>query len=126
MRSNRVPGRELVHGVMLLVAGVLLLTPGFVTDSLGFLLFVPAFRDVVWRLVRDRFTVEAMSARNSPGDRVARVAQQTMAWSISTPMSSSGIRMLLRHGRAIGAGFPTRTRMAVEWCKRVVTSVVKC
>jgi UPF0716 protein FxsA len=41
MRANRVPGRELVHGVMILVAGVLLLTPGFVTDSLGFLLFVP-------------------------------------------------------------------------------------
>jgi UPF0716 protein FxsA len=69
MRSNRVPGRELVHGVMLLVAGVLLLTPGFVTDSLGFLLFVPAFRDVVWRLVRDRFTVEAMSAEFTRGPR---------------------------------------------------------
>src|SRR5690606_20580036 len=40
LRANRVPGRELVHGVMILVAGVLLLTPGFVTDSFGFLLFV--------------------------------------------------------------------------------------
>lgn len=63
MRANRVPGRELVHGVMILVAGVLLLTPGFVTDSLGFLLFVPAFRDVVWRLVKDRIVVQTMSAR---------------------------------------------------------------
>ena len=31
---------------MILVAGVLLLTPGFVTDTLGFLLFVPALRDI--------------------------------------------------------------------------------
>jgi UPF0716 protein FxsA len=67
MRANRVPGRELVHGVMILVAGVLLLTPGFVTDSLGFLLFVPAFRDMVWRLVKDRIVVQTMSARHGGG-----------------------------------------------------------
>lgn len=61
MRSNRVPGRELVHGVMILVAGVLLLTPGFVTDTLGFLLFVPALRDLVWRSVKSRVAVQTMS-----------------------------------------------------------------
>jgi UPF0716 protein FxsA len=71
MRANRVPGRELVHGVMILVAGVLLLTPGFVTDSLGFLLFVPAFRDVVWRLVKDRIVVQTMSARHGGDPRGA-------------------------------------------------------
>ncbi|WP_422371976.1 FxsA family protein [Hoeflea sp.] len=72
MQANRVPGRELVHGVMILVAGVLLLTPGFVTDTLGFLLFVPAVRDGVWRLVRDRIVVTTMSARQDgrrPGSR---------------------------------------------------------
>jgi len=62
MRANRVPGRELVHGVMILIAGVLLLTPGFVTDSLGFLLFVPAIRDLVWRAVKDRIVVQTMSS----------------------------------------------------------------
>lgn len=55
--QGRVPGRELVHGVMILIAGVLLLTPGFVTDTLGFLLFVPAIRDIGWRLVKDRIVV---------------------------------------------------------------------
>ncbi|MEQ8480768.1 MAG: FxsA family protein [Hoeflea sp.] len=72
MHAKRVPGRELVHGVMILVAGVLLLTPGFVTDTLGFLLFVPALRDAVWRLVRDRIVVTTMSARHGrqgPGPR---------------------------------------------------------
>ena len=62
MRANRVPGRELVHGVMILVAGVLLLTPGFVTDSLGFLLFVPGIRDLVWRFAKDRVVVQTMSS----------------------------------------------------------------
>lgn len=56
--AGRVPGRELGHGAMILVAGVLLLTPGFVTDSLGFLLFFPPFRDLIWSwaATRIRFT----------------------------------------------------------------------
>ena len=57
MNARRVPARELVHGVMLLVAGVLLLTPGFVTDAAGFLLFVPPVRDAVWSFVRNRIQV---------------------------------------------------------------------
>ena len=56
--AGRVPGRELGHGAMILVAGVLLLTPGFVTDALGFLLFFPPFRNLIWRwaATRIRFT----------------------------------------------------------------------
>lgn len=56
--AGRVPGRELGHGAMILVAGVLLLTPGFVTDALGFLLFFPPFRDLIWgwAATRIRFT----------------------------------------------------------------------
>lgn len=56
-REGRVPGRELGHGAMILAAGILLLTPGFVTDTAGFLLFIPAFRDVVWRFLASRVTV---------------------------------------------------------------------
>lgn len=73
MRADRVPGRELIHGVMILVAGVLLLTPGFVTDTLGFLLFIPAVRDAVWRMLKDRIVVQTVSssfscARRDPGN----------------------------------------------------------
>lgn len=59
---GRVPGRELVHGVMILVAGVLLLTPGFITDTLGFLLFIPPLRDLAWSAIRDRVVVTGYSA----------------------------------------------------------------
>tara|TARA_R110002020_G_scaffold47752_12_gene136145 strand:- start:6836 stop:7405 length:570 start_codon:yes stop_codon:yes gene_type:complete len=69
MRANRIPGRDLVHGVMILIAGVLLLTPGFVTDTLGFLLFVPAIRDAVWRMVKDKIVVQTMSAGFAAGPR---------------------------------------------------------
>ncbi len=45
--SGRFPGRELAHGGLLLVAGAVLLTPGFITDAVGFALLVPAVREVV-------------------------------------------------------------------------------
>jgi UPF0716 protein FxsA len=41
---NIFPVEEVFDGLCLLVAGVLLLTPGFVTDAMGFLLFIPPFR----------------------------------------------------------------------------------
>lgn len=49
MDSGELPGKELANGAMILVAGVLLLTPGFVTDTIGFLLFVPGLRDTIWK-----------------------------------------------------------------------------
>ncbi len=56
--AGRLPGRELVHGVMIVAAGVLLLTPGFVTDTMGLLLFVPAVRDAIWSFLRNRITMQ--------------------------------------------------------------------
>ena len=41
------PGREVVDGALILFAGALLLTPGFLTDCLGILLLVPPSRAVV-------------------------------------------------------------------------------
>ena len=55
--AGKIPGREIVHGAMILVAGVLLLTPGFVTDTIGFLLFIPGIRDVIWSAISSRVTV---------------------------------------------------------------------
>ena len=42
--AGRVPGRELVDGVLILFAGALLLTPGFFSDFFGILLLVPPVR----------------------------------------------------------------------------------
>ena len=41
------PGKELAHGAMILVAGALLLTPGFFTDGIGFALLVPRVRELL-------------------------------------------------------------------------------
>lgn len=42
--EGRMPVDEVAEGLFLLVAGLLLLTPGFLTDAIGFALFVPAIR----------------------------------------------------------------------------------
>jgi UPF0716 protein FxsA len=57
LQAGRDPGRQLAHGVMVLVAGLLLIIPGFFTDILGLLLFLPPVRDLGWRLLRDRVQV---------------------------------------------------------------------
>ena len=49
--NGRVPGREVADGAMVLLAGALLLTPGFVTDAVGLLLLVPPVRAVLRRVL---------------------------------------------------------------------------
>jgi UPF0716 protein FxsA len=46
------PDEELLDGVLILVAGVMLLTPGLLTDVLGVFLLIPGSRRVVKRWVR--------------------------------------------------------------------------
>ncbi|SOH93274.1 UPF0716 protein FxsA [Monaibacterium marinum] len=53
------PRGPLAHGALILVAGILLLTPGFFTDALGFSLLVPFIRDIVIRELAKRVTVAA-------------------------------------------------------------------
>lgn len=49
--SGRMPTREMADGALVLVGGVLLLTPGFLTDAVGFLFVLPASRPLVRRLL---------------------------------------------------------------------------
>jgi UPF0716 protein FxsA len=49
MRDRQYPGPEAVDFLALLVGGVFLVTPGFLTDVLGYLLFVPLVRKAVAR-----------------------------------------------------------------------------
>ena len=55
--AGRDPSRQLAHGVMILLAALLLIIPGFLTDIIGLLLFLPPVRDLAWRLVKDRIMV---------------------------------------------------------------------
>jgi len=55
LEQGRVPSKELVDGFLILTAGVLMVTPGFVTDLFGFLLLIPPTRALVRRLLIRRF-----------------------------------------------------------------------
>lgn len=67
------PTAPLAHGAMILIAGVLLLTPGFFTDALGFALLVPGVRTAVLTAVKSRVHVQhfEMGTRRppQPGDQ---------------------------------------------------------
>ena len=54
VRSGRVPGVELVDGALILFAGALLLTPGFLTDVLGVALLIPPVRVAIRGVARKR------------------------------------------------------------------------
>lgn len=59
VEAGRDPSRNLVHGVMILLAGLLLLIPGFVSDIIGILLFLPPIRDLAWRFLSRRINFSA-------------------------------------------------------------------
>ncbi len=61
------PTEPLAHGAMILVAGVLLLTPGFFTDALGFALLTPPIRVAVFNYLRKHVNVQRFEMGGGPG-----------------------------------------------------------
>lgn len=55
MAEGRVPGREIQDGVMIVLAAAFLLTPGLITDTVGFILLVPPGRAFVRKFVIGRY-----------------------------------------------------------------------
>jgi UPF0716 protein FxsA len=55
LNAGRVPGTELIDGFLILLAGALMLTPGFLTDIVAILLLLPPVRAAVRRTLRRIF-----------------------------------------------------------------------
>jgi UPF0716 protein FxsA len=70
--SGRMPARELADGMLILVGGVLMLTPGFLSDIVGILCILPLTRPVargaLTRFVAARLVVLPMAPPTSPGN----------------------------------------------------------
>jgi len=62
----RDPSEPLAHGVMIIFAGALLLTPGFFTDAVGLSLMIPGVRTRLFRVLRSRIAVRT-DFRAGPG-----------------------------------------------------------
>ena len=63
------PSEPLAHGAMILVAGALLLTPGFFTDAVGFALLAPPVRVAVYRWLKQRVKVQRFEMGPEPRPR---------------------------------------------------------
>jgi len=57
MAQGQIPAMEMMEGIALAVAGVLLITPGFITDSIGMLCLIPASRQAIIRYIMARASV---------------------------------------------------------------------
>ncbi len=51
---GKVPAENLINGVLILVGGIVLLTPGLLTDTFGFLLLIPQTRDQFKKILKKK------------------------------------------------------------------------
>ena len=63
LREGRMPSGELLDGLLIVIAGVVLLTPGFLTDSAGFLLLIPTTRNSIISWLQRQIELKYMSNR---------------------------------------------------------------
>jgi len=67
LQSGQTPSRAITEGVMILIAGTLLITPGLLTDLLGLAMLIPACRRIAarqltaWFLKRTKVQFQSMS-----------------------------------------------------------------
>jgi UPF0716 protein FxsA len=54
VEQGKIPSEGIFHGVLVLLGGALLITPGLVTDAIGFLLLIPKVRDIIKRGLEKR------------------------------------------------------------------------
>ena len=66
LREGRMPSGELLDALLIIIAGLVLLTPGFLTDSAGFLLLIPATRNSIKYWLRRQ--IELRYKSNRPED----------------------------------------------------------
>ena len=74
MDAGRDPSRQLAHGAMIVLAAILLIIPGFITDVFAILLLLPPVRDLAWRMLKGRIVLATSFSgsgfRTRPRDKV--------------------------------------------------------
>lgn len=65
---GELPAMEMIEGLSLLISGVLLLTPGFITDTLGFLILIPPLRRWFALHMLKRFFIHPIGANPTAGN----------------------------------------------------------
>ena len=65
--AGRFPARQVFDGLCLLIAGTLLLLPGFITDAVGFILLVPVIRHFVMSSLTSRIQTHTAGMSDATG-----------------------------------------------------------
>ena len=63
IKEGRMPSGELLEALLIVAAGIVLLTPGFLTDTIGFLLLLPNIREIVKSWVQSKIKNQYMSEK---------------------------------------------------------------
>lgn len=77
MSAGEMPARELMEGVALLIGGFCLLTPGFLTDTLGFLLLLPPTRKAILLAIEHRLRGQLQGGMSATGHTVFQQRPET-------------------------------------------------
>jgi UPF0716 protein FxsA len=77
LNAGEIPAQEMAEGILLAVAGALLVTPGFITDVVGFTLLFPPSRMAIAALLLKRVEVRGMGVV-TPGQRDADSGPATL------------------------------------------------
>ncbi|ESP91881.1 MULTISPECIES: FxsA family protein [Pseudoalteromonas] len=62
MASGQLPGQDLFTGLCVIIAGVFLMTPGIMTDAIGFMLLTPAIRGKIAKSLIEQASVKMQSS----------------------------------------------------------------
>lgn len=85
--ERRVPGREVLNGVLVVFGGAFLITPGFITDVLGLLLLVPptraAIRGMLVTIGRRRFGLRVASGARRAGPYADRARERPAPYDVA-------------------------------------------
>ena len=76
MRAGELPAQEMAEGLLLAVAGALLITPGFVTDIIGFLILFPPSRVWIASVLLGRVQVQGLHAHTSSAANTHQQGQE--------------------------------------------------
>ena len=87
MDQGEIPGQEMGEGIVLAVGGALLVTPGFVTDVVGFCCLIPFTRQALVRFLSQRLTVVTSMRTSSTQSHHAPPFRDTPRSSDSTSAS---------------------------------------
>ena len=80
LNQGQIPETELLEGIMLLVGGALLLTPGFITDAMGFTCLLPGLRRPIARWIIRQGVLKAInvSGRSFRTDQPSQTSGTTI------------------------------------------------